>query len=59
MESDRDPDAFATFYRRHAGRLLSHFTERTSNPRLAAELLGAPLTIDYVRLNILARAPLS
>ena len=25
----------------------------------AVELLGAPLTIDYVRLNILARAPLS
>ncbi len=25
----------------------------------AVELLGAPLTIDYVRLNILARAPVS
>ena len=25
----------------------------------AVEQLGAPLTIDYVRLNVLARAPLS
>ena len=35
---DRDPDAFARFYRRHAAGLLDHFLSRTNNRRLAAEL---------------------
>jgi hypothetical protein len=35
---DRDPDAIATFYRRHAGRLLDHLVRCTQDPRLAAEL---------------------
>jgi DNA-directed RNA polymerase specialized sigma24 family protein len=35
---DRDPDAFAEFFRRHAGRLLSEFAGRTQSTRLAADL---------------------
>ena len=35
---DAAPAAFAAFYRRRAGRLLSDFAQRTNNPRLAAEL---------------------
>lgn len=44
---------------------LGSFLERLPDPLhepfvdAAVELLGAPLTIDYVRLNILGRAPLS
>jgi hypothetical protein len=62
MESDRDPDAFAKFYRRHAGRLLSHFAERTRNPRLAAELLAetfAAALADPERLDTIAEAELA
>ena len=41
------------------GSFLERLPERLHEPFVAAavELLGAPLTIDYVRLNILARAP--
>jgi trans-aconitate 2-methyltransferase len=44
---------------------LGSFLERLPEPlhepfvEAAVELVGAPLTIDYVRLNILARAPAS
>ena len=42
---DRDPDAFATFYRRHAGRLLEYLAGRTPNERLAAELCAETFAV--------------
>ena len=43
------------------GSFLERLPEELHEPFVdaAVELLGAPLTIDYVRLNILARAPVS
>ena len=43
------------------GSFLERLPEHLHEPFVdaAVELLGAPLTIDYVRLNILARAPAS
>src|SRR5688500_12227995 len=43
------------------GSFLERLPETLHEPFVdaAVELLGAPLTIDYVRLNILARAPVS
>ena len=43
------------------GSFLERLPEALHEPFVdaAVELLGAPLTIDYVRLNILARAPVS
>ena len=42
---DRDPDAFATFYRRHAGRLLEYFSGYTQNEPLAAELCAETFAV--------------
>ena len=43
------------------GSFLERLPEELHDPfvNAAVEVLGAPLRIDYVRLNILARAPLS
>ena len=43
------------------GSFLERLPEELHEPFVdaAVDLLGAPLTIDYVRLNILARAPVS
>ena len=43
------------------GSFLERLPEELHDPFVdaAVEVLGAPLRIDYVRLNILARAPLS
>jgi trans-aconitate 2-methyltransferase len=43
------------------GSFLARLPEALHEPFVdaAVDLLGAPLTIDYVRLNILARAPVS
>jgi DNA-directed RNA polymerase specialized sigma24 family protein len=35
---DREPDAFAVFFRRHFAALLEHFASRTRDRRLAADL---------------------
>jgi DNA-directed RNA polymerase specialized sigma24 family protein len=42
---DRDPDAFATFYRRHAGRLLEYLVGYTASERLAAELCAETFAV--------------
>ena len=48
---DRDPEAFADFYRRHAGQLLSDFAARTNNARLAAELLAETFAATLARAH--------
>ena len=42
---DSEPDAFATFYGRHAGRLLDYLERRTGDPRLAAELCAETFAV--------------
>ena len=42
---DSEPDAFAVFYRRHAGRLLDYLERRTDDPRLAAELCAETFAV--------------
>jgi Sigma-70 region 2 len=42
---DSDPDVFAVFYRRHAGRLLDYLERRTDDPRLAAELCAETFAV--------------
>ena len=42
---DRDPDTFATFYRRHVGRLLEYLAGCTPNERLAAELCAETFAV--------------
>jgi RNA polymerase sigma factor (sigma-70 family) len=38
LGSRAEPEAFARFYRRHAGPLLAYFLRRTRDPELAADL---------------------
>ena len=59
---DVDPGDRAGYLRAIClGSFLERLPEDLHEPFVdaAVDLLGAPLTIDYVRLNLLARAPVS